>query len=123
MNKSTIQKYERIGAILAQVALQKKISPLERMLIDDLLMNSAFSASLVLLKILKSSDDALSILEIAGQMQIHEESATAMLRSLAKGGFEFEESQQNLDEGGRIKLFDWNPKESALTYLLETTKL
>jgi hypothetical protein len=123
MNKTTSERYERIGAILAQVALQKKLSPLERLLIEDLYQSDrSFRKAIVLLKLLRTSDDALSISEIAEKIASHEETATAMMRSLRNGGFELLESQQNIDTGGRILLFAWKPKDNALTYLLESLK-
>jgi hypothetical protein len=121
MNKTTADRYERIGAILAQIALQKKISPLERLVIDELHESDrSFRKAIGLLKLLRSSEDVLSISEIAVKLITHEETATAMLRSLKNGGFELAESQENIDTGGRILLFSWKPKDNALTYLLES---
>ena len=123
MNKTTAERYERIGAILAQIALQKKISPLERLLIDELnRADKAFQQSLKLLSLLKGASDALSIAEISAKLGLHEETVTALARSLSYGGFEFAQSQQNLDTGGRIILLSVSAKESALTYLLEAIK-
>ena len=123
MNKTTSERYERIGAILAQIALQKKLSPLEKLLIEELHQSDrSFRKAIVFLKLLRTSDDALSISEITEKIASHEETATAMMRSLRNGGFELLESQQNIDTGGRILLFDWKPKDNALTYLLETLK-
>jgi hypothetical protein len=120
MNKTTFSRYERIGAILSQLAIQKKISPLERLLIDELQAERSFATAIELLRILRISEDALSVSEISKSLQAHEETATAMLRALKRGGFELVESQQNIDTGGRIFLFNWKPKDSALTYLLES---
>jgi hypothetical protein len=121
MNKTTADRYERIGAILAQIALQKKLSPLERLLVEDLYQSDrSFKKAITLLKLLRGSNDALSISEIAEKIASHEETTTAMMRSLRTGGFEFLETQQNIDTGGRILLFDWTPKDNALTYLLES---
>lgn len=122
MNKATFSRYERIGGIFAQLAIQKKISPLERLLIDDLQADKGFRTALNLLRILRISEDALSVSEISKSLQAHEETATAMLRALKRGGFELIESQQNIDTGGRILLFAWEPKDNALTYLLESLK-
>jgi len=123
VNKTTAQRYERIGAILAQIALQKKISPLERLLIDELnRADKAFQQSLKLLRLLKGATNALSISEISTKLGLHEETVTALVRSLSYGGFEFVQSQQNLDAGGRIILLSFNAKDSALTYLLEALK-
>jgi DNA-binding MarR family transcriptional regulator len=121
MNKTTQERYERIGAILNQIALQTKISPLERLLIEELNQSDkAFQQSLNLLRLLKSTGDVLTIVEIAARLGVHEETATAMTRSLSYGGFEFEQAQQNLDTGGRVILLGLRKKESALTYLLES---
>lgn len=115
MNKSTQERYERIGAILAQTQLQRKISPLERVLFDELaLSDKAFQKCLLLLSTLKQSGDLLSLGEIAGAIGTHEETATVIVRLLKAGGFEFEE-----DAGeNNCLLVGWFPKSSALTYLL-----
>ncbi len=120
MNKATFSRYERIGGILTQLAIQKKISPLERLLIDDLQADKGFRTALDLLRILRKADDALSISEISKSLRAHEETTTAIIRALKRGGFELIESQENIDTGGRILLFEWKPKDNALTYLLES---
>lgn len=123
MNKTTIERYERISVILTQVALQKKLTPLERLILEELYQSDrSFRKAILLLKILRASEDMLSISEIADKIEAHEETTTAMLRSLKNGGFELLEEQQNIDTGGRILLFDWKPRDNALTYLLESLK-
>lgn len=120
MNKVTQERYERIGSILHQLSLQKKLSPLERLFVDELLAaDKAFSTAIYLLSILHFSDQALSLTEIAERLEVNSESATVIVRMLTKGGFEFIRSQENLSDGGRIFLIELKLKDSALTHLIE----
>lgn len=118
MNKKTSEKYERLGSIFSQLSMMRKLSTLERLLIDELSHQSSFQRSIELLRLLKFSEDALSLVEISEKLNINEETATVMIRSLKTGGFEF--SEELIPNGpGRYLVFDWNPKESMLTYILD----
>jgi biotin operon repressor len=124
MNKNTSDRYERIGAILAQISLQKKITPLERLTVQELWdSDQAFITGIRLVRLLDVSENPMTLREISDSLGMGYESVKVVVRSMKAGGFEFSESREGLQgTGGYVGLTGLNLKTSALSYLIGVLK-
>jgi hypothetical protein len=123
MNKKTSDRYERVGAILAQLGQQNRLSPLGRILIDEMIASdSVFQKAFRVIRLIATAEDGKTLEELANDLGVNLESATVIVRSIKNGGFGFIESELENDTGLKgATVFELDLKPSALTYLLETT--